>query len=552
MPVKPVFDWEQTVDDVIVTVIIKGFKKDAIDVFISDAFVKVNAAPTYLLQLDLLHTVIVEKSTFRVDLPKIRIVLPKATQGIAWETLCLADEVSVQDRLKRRHESLERAEKLYNMKLDTREKQKEVEKKRMFNEQWELEKEQRRDIEKRYEQEKSAERQSLSEWEGDIKKAHQVCKSPADILYVPQIRGAETVTVPIDFTRKTYAMPSRSRGDEDYYRKSRYKPVSVQDSPMFWKEKGDAFYKARDWKGAADAYSESIKRDGCFLTCVANRAACFLHLHQYKKAIEDCDLAITLLSNTPASDTTHDTYRNALMKLHVRRGAAYCWDDQLARGLEDYRLAAAYRTPEDDVGIVDDVTTIQKRMAEKGLDDARDPAAEKRSEANNDYHHGNYAGAVAIYRELLEKNEFDVKARSNLSATLLQQGAFQEALVECDKIIAFCQDAAQALSQPGAQASTVDSDDEEECQDEMVAKKNEAAKTLRERSGHIYLLLKSYVRAAAANCGLNDFRKAYEIMELAVRITPYDDDLRDDANRILEKLKFKTLVDASTSKQKPA
>ena len=50
-------------------------------------------------------------------------------------------------------------------------------------------------------------------------------------------------------------------------------------------------------------------------------------------------------------------------------------------------------------------------------------------------------------------------------------------------------------------AQVEDSDDEEDCEDELVAKKIEAAKTIQEKSGHVYLLLKSYVRAGAAYCG---------------------------------------------------
>jgi dyslexia susceptibility 1 candidate gene 1 protein len=36
------------------------------------------------------------------------------------------------------------------------------------------------------------------------------------------------------------------------------------------------------------------------------------------------------------------------------------------------------------------------------------------------------------------------------------------------------------------------------------------------------------------------------MMEQAIRITPYDDDLRDDANRIAEKVRMETLIAAST------
>jgi dyslexia susceptibility 1 candidate gene 1 protein len=349
-------------------------------------------------------------------------------------------------------------------------------------------------------------------------------------------------------------MPSRSRTDEDRYRKSKYKPVRIEDSPVFWKDKADRCYKVRDWRGAVEAYSEAIKRDGSFMAAVSNRAATYIHTGEYDSAINDCELALNILANTPASDTTQDAYRRSLIRLHTRRGAAYCWNGEVEKGLSDYRLAAAYKDPEQDQDLVEDLEVIMAHMKAKGLIEFDDPRANKRSDAGQLYFKGNYAGAVTMYQELLSSNEFDVKSRSNLCATYLQQGAFQPALEEAKKLIDFCAEVATALNQPGAQGSAMeDSDDEDaDCEDPIVAQKLEAARTIQEKSGHVYLLLKSYVRAGAALCGLKDMKGGYEMLERALRITPYDDDLRDDANRILEKLRMETLISATTGSSSSA
>ena len=552
MPVAPVFHWEQTAKDIILQVQVKGVKKEAVDVFISDVFVKVNAASTYLLQLDLVDSIDVTQSKFNIHDHVLKILLPKQKTGKTWEALCIDKKTPHAEVQERRAAALKRAEELYNMKLDTREKQKEVERKRMLEDQWEMERLLRADIERKVKQEKETEQRDLYEWEGEVKKAAP--KTPAELFQqaaaAPPVRQLETTNVPITFSAKVNTMPTRSRTDEDYYRKSKYKPVRVEDSPIFWKEKGDKLFKSRDWKGACEAYSESLKRDGSFLACVSNRAATYIQLGEYKKAIEDCDLSINMLSNIPASDTTQDAYRRTLIRLYVRRGAALCWDAQIEKGLEDYRLAAAYRDEESDADVVSDMEAIVSYMKSHGLVEHADPADTKRSDAGQLYFKGNYAAAADMYRELLAENEFDIKARSNLCATYLQQGAFQSALEECNRLIEFCAEVAQALNEPGAQGSAMeDSDDEDDCEDELVAKKLAAAKTIQEKSGHVYLLLKSYVRAGAAYCGLGDLAKGYEMFERALRITPYDDDLRDDANRILEKMRMKTLVSATQSHQ---
>ena len=673
MPVTPIFDWEQSLLDVTVRATIKGFKADAIDVFISDVFVKVNAAPTYLLALDLLHPIIVEKSSFRIEGQIVKITLPKATEQI-WDTLCIdrrtfflspeerrakeenekkdeksqataaaaatkaklntteagateesrveelpsdEDEAEAEANKKgddaasetkynvededeedsinrpktlndRRRAAIRRAEALYNTRLDSRERQKAVEKKRMHSEQWELERQQRQAIIDKVAKEKAEEQQRLYEWEETekAKTAAKNLKSPADIAMLaaaasasssstPAVRNVgETANFTINFTPKSLTAPTRSRGDEDYYRRSKYRPVSVEDSPMFWKERADKAYRARDFRAAAEAYTESIKRDGVFLSCVANRAACRIQLHEYAKAIDDCDLALTLLANTPASDTTQQRYKAQMCKLHARRGAAKCWAGQHAAGLEDLRLAVAYRSTDGspdggtdasgnpsyspeaaaDAALVSDVATLEAYMQRMGIatEAAADPNAQLSSHAAQLYYAGRYEEAIAAYRDLLALDPFAVKARSNMAAAMLQLGQFKDAAAECAQVIEFCGEVARALKEPGATSSAAmgDSDDEDEAEgggevDEMVKRKSEAARKIGEKSGHVYLLLKAYVRMAAAHCGLKDYRAAFEFMEMAVRITPYDDDLRDDANKMLEKLKFATLISAS-------
>lgn len=618
MPIKPVIEWEQTSTDVIVNVVIKGFKKEAVDVFISDLWVKVNAHPTYLLHLDLLYPIDVQSSSFYFEMPNLRITLkkvlplPSRNSGIVvlddgndndenqkrnlWETLIIDMKGTPrEDVIRRRQASLSRAESLYNMKLNTRENIKAAEQKRYFHEQWELEKEQRREIEHKMAAERKDEQTKLESWrkgelplqqEEETKKRAKNIGNPGDIFLaakeaaeaeerersggMPGIRqnpGEVRVTFTSKFASGGGAdgMPVRSRGDEEIYRKSRYKPVSIEDSPMFWKQRGDQAYAARRWVDAADAYSESIKRDGVFLTCTSNRAACFLRMHDYKRCVADCDLAITMLGNTPASDTTQEKYRRTLIKLHARRGAAKAWQGDLTGALNDYKLSVAYRgsvhvpgsgEAEEFEALERDCAAIEAYMAAHAIKEEHNPLDEVRAAAQRCYYNGKYAEAVENYKKLLLADEYDIKARNNLCATLLHMGNLKEALEQCRVVVGHCHEVAEALNEPGAQSThAVDSDDEEgeAANDDTGAKRrNAAARLIRENSGHVYLLLKAYVRAAAASCGLKDWRNAIEYFEAAIKITPYDNDLRDDLARCVEKARMTTLVQSSAMANRPA
>ncbi|CAC9527027.1 CS domain/TPR repeat/Tetratricopeptide repeat [Leishmania donovani] len=628
MPVKPQFTWEQTGEDVLLHITIKGCKKDAVDVLIADVFVKVNAPPQYLLALDLLHAIDSSKSsqyfTDAQDGIILHVKLHKAEVGRVWDALSVRQSsVGKQALLQRRQESMQRAEQQYRAQLDARVTQREMEKRRMLEAQWEVEKVQRAQIEQRVKEEKDAAETELYAWEDShttpaadtasaspLPLANTKLASPpphsaeiaaaataaataassplpataevapsvtptlsSSVATPPAIRQVDTVNVTIDFTPKTFAMPTRSHGDEEYYRQSRYKPVSIEDTPMFWKERADKCYRTQQWKAAANAYSESIKRDGAFLTCVMNRSACYLQMADYKRAIEDCSLALTMLANTPASEVTQERYRGLMTKLHARRGAAYCWADDLKSGVADLRMAAAYRDPTSDDDVAADLAMIEAQMKERGITevDARaDPLSTRMQEAAAQYYQGSYEAAEATYNTILKEQPFHMKAQGNLAAVLLRAGKFTQALQVCDGILQFCSEVAAALEQPGGLAGDqLDSDDEEDededepgwaasktasaleevegasNKDALVRQRRAAAKKLGEQSGHVYMLLKAYVRSAAALCGMKEYHKAHGCLERALRITPYDNDLRDDCNRLAEKIRMDTLIAAS-------
>lgn len=763
MPIRPLFEWSQTNGEIHLQVYFKsGVKREGVDVFLTDTFMKINASPTYLLHIDLLYEILPEESRYYFDPEKtgvLHIHGKKAQTGKEWERLTVnaekapaktssplitelppssssPDPISVEasapspatspsfplltlpdvlmskkDVLARRQKSLLRAEQKYNEMLEKRKQQREAEGRRLTAAQWDVEKEKRQTIERRMRTEKEAEEAELYAWEDrlaeekkekitDPKTIRADVKSPADLLSAflhppeekevtkrvedettamlqtggtttsneapPGVRQHDTVRVGITFTPKTLALPTRSRGDEEYYRQSRYKPVNIEDSPMFWKEKGDVFYKNHEYASAADAYGESIKRDGVFLTCVMNRAACYLQLMEYEKCIKDVSLALNMLANTPSSDLSQDRYRFLMCKLHARRGAAFVWSDDLRRGLQDYRMAAAYANSETDTKTGKDLQMIEELMKKRNIrmedeeDDEKDeegaaavvenpdgvassssstgsspleretstsggstsavtttPTAaagggggdssrggipfartrayrEKIQASTTAFYKGDYAEASKLYLEILEKDPLNGPARSNLVVVRLVEKNFDAALTECHTIMTQCQEVAQALQRSDPNGGEEDglggdSDDEEEEEEEdddveeakgggadgkeeeeheeketrestkarraanrdlLVMERRAAVKRVKESTNHVYLLLKAYVRGAAALCGKQHYHAAHQYLQSALRITPYDNDLMEDMLRLEEKIRMDTLISASTGGMK--
>jgi dyslexia susceptibility 1 candidate gene 1 protein len=557
MPLSPEFKVDESTETMVVTVILKAVKRAAIDVVITESFVKVSAQP-YLFQSDLNYDVNPKQSHHRLEerangVVAVIVTLVKQDPTIVWGQL--HSDLTREERAARRQESMASAATEYNAKLEERKAQKESEGKRYFHEHWDAEKQQRTDIEKKVDEEKEEERSQLYEWQRGVE-GEKAPANPKNVIFdnAPGVRGGgeETKTVVVDLTPKTASLPARTRGDEDFYRRARYKPANIQDTPMFWKEKGDGYFKKRDFKEASNAYSEALKRDACFVSCVANRAACWLMLHRYDRCVEDCDLALTMVNNTPASDTSGERYRAALMKLYARRGAGHLWRGDYLKALSDYQMAVAYRVDmTEHAELVVDLQTIQRKCAELGLQQTVDPLAELRHEADGCYLKGGYERALEIYDQMLSTNPHDYRARSNKCACLLHMSRFQDVIQETNTLLEFCAEVANAINSTDASAPDKDSDDEEGegNSDSLVLQRRGAAQMIKEKSGHVYLLLKAYVRQGAAHCGMKNYHLGYECLERALRISPYDDDLRNDVNAVMEKMKLHAVIDMSKGQQ---
>eukprot|EP01038_Epipyxis_sp_PR26KG_P004609 gene4609-6486_t len=69
------------------------------------------------------------------------------------------------------------------------------------------------------------------------------------------------------------------------------------DDAESWKNKGNDFYKDKDYRKAVEAYTKSITVNPSNALYLTNRAAAYLMLLQYKEAVDDCIAAIKLDSN---------------------------------------------------------------------------------------------------------------------------------------------------------------------------------------------------------------------------------------------------------------
>ena len=89
MPISAAYTWEQTRENVMIHVALKGTAKTSVDIYISDLFLKVNFSP-YLLAIDLHDKINYEKCVARFDQRdgQLHLTLPKETPQ-EWKDLIL-------------------------------------------------------------------------------------------------------------------------------------------------------------------------------------------------------------------------------------------------------------------------------------------------------------------------------------------------------------------------------------------------------------------------------------------------------------------------------
>lgn len=144
----------------------------------------------------------------------------------------------------------------------------------------------------------------------------------------------------------------------------------TEEDPIWLKAKGDDFFRAGDVRSALNAYNAALDLDESMLSCLSNRAVCYLRLGMSTECKMDCTKGIDFIleecrdsssSSSRSSDNTAATVAAApppilpppppplqlskngalLVKLYMRRGTAACLAGSFTEALVDYHQASS-------------------------------------------------------------------------------------------------------------------------------------------------------------------------------------------------------------------
>ncbi|XP_067934540.1 dynein axonemal assembly factor 4-like [Watersipora subatra] len=367
------YNWEETPTTVAINVPLKGVKKNKVDIFSTDEFLKVSFPP-YIFEVLLYDLVDEETSVARLENGMVLFSLQKKVEGM-WGQLCsptmedkplyrsrieenlVKAQEKAEEEVKRRNEKKRENDKYVlrkAMDLDEEERNritaiKEGEKRRA-TEELEKWKEQQREaaiLEKERLLEEARQEHELKETEIRRQKLLEKSKRKNNVFEKSEDSVRASGKIEVTFTPRVFptAMRESTKHLEEEWLKKQAdarRTAEIQDAdlseeernPMFMKEKGDKFFRGGDYQSAVNAYTHAIRLSaGKMPSLYSNRAACHLKRRNLIKSVEDSSKALELLTPVVPQNA------QSRCKAHVRRGTAFCELELYVEGLQDYQAA---------------------------------------------------------------------------------------------------------------------------------------------------------------------------------------------------------------------
>eukprot|EP00294_Goniomonas_avonlea_P015930 CAMPEP_0114552330 /NCGR_PEP_ID=MMETSP0114-20121206/7070_1 /TAXON_ID=31324 /ORGANISM="Goniomonas sp, Strain m" /LENGTH=580 /DNA_ID=CAMNT_0001737205 /DNA_START=24 /DNA_END=1766 /DNA_ORIENTATION=+ len=314
-----------------------------------------------------------------------------------------------------------------------------------------------------------------------------------DIFDIPPPRA--TAKCELNFTPKPNNLPARERLEEDEEDLKEQGGAAMDASQsmaaqnaVWLKDRGDGFFRGRNFPGAVNAYTSALELDPMQVSCLSNRAAAFLHLGAYAKALVDAGAAISLLDRQLErnKDSEDITGQSAISKALARRGAAHLRLGMLDLALKDLERAKVYAPGNE---------ALQNDVARLCQEVQASPFLRAKKEGDAKFAAGDLDGALVCYDAAIAHDDGCFQAYSNRAAVHLSAERYRECVSDCDRALF------------------------------LIDGKHDG--------GDTKLGLRVLVRRGTAHCWLGQFDKGRADLIRAVKQDPHNPHLRQDVSLIV-------------------
>jgi dyslexia susceptibility 1 candidate gene 1 protein len=299
-----------------------------------------------------------------------------------------------------------------------------------------------------------------------------------------------------------------------------------EEDPQWLKAKGDDFYRGGDFRSALNAYSAALDADENMISCISNRAACYLQLGMLSECKVDCIAALELLEAEPSDGNVVMT-----IKVLMRRGATNCQLGLFSEALHDYKTAFQKFTECREKSTIVPGITTESLSADVARLEQLVVVDELKKDADVIFGDGRLAEAADKYTEALALIPVHVGCLSNRSACKLAMQDVEGCVDDCTAALDLLQAdvAARAAIRPGQSASD---------NMNMLASILPPAGSEKRKSW----VLKTILRRGTAYAQLGRLDEAVDDYRTASGLDPKNETLKSDMNKLVNLREGKRLA----------
>ena len=343
-------NWTQKNEEIVINVPLKENSKAQKDIFTSENYLKVHAPP-FLWEAFLLHPI--DENESRCKILKNSVVFTlKKIEEIEWESL--QKDISKEEKKEIRDLSIKLHQEKAQKKIKENAEIKDAKKREEIHKEIDRETKQREEIDKLittakecFIKPKSPKKEinpkidetpikSKMQQKVDLlstkpKIQPKIVESPAikKVDEIPPVR--KSCTINVTFSKRNFITPKRESmapAEAEWILKQSEAKRTIgfvdddlrpeERNPEWLKEKGDTFFKQKNYLAAIAAYSTGIKLTKKYYPLYLNRSAAHYIQGNYQRCAEDCSSALELL------DPPLEINRKERASCLARRGAALC------------------------------------------------------------------------------------------------------------------------------------------------------------------------------------------------------------------------------------
>mmetsp|Transcript_119473 Transcript_119473/g.234784 ORF Transcript_119473/g.234784 Transcript_119473/m.234784 type:complete len:554 (+) Transcript_119473:50-1711(+) len=219
----------------------------------------------------------------------------------------------------------------------------------------------------------------------------------------------------------------KSKAPEPVLSEEEKKAKEIRDRSVAAKDRGNGFYKNKQFAEALAAYDEAVEIDPTNVMVINNKAAVYIEMGECDTAIDTCNS----IFDKARSEGVMISYEDKA-KVYQRIAAAHLKKDDVPAAIKAYgsaQMEAHDKAIERKIKNLE--LDLKKREKLQYINPELGLAAKERGNAC--FRDGDFPGAIREYEEAVKRDPNNAPYHNNLAAAYLKMGVFNDAKKEVER-----------------------------------------------------------------------------------------------------------------------